>query len=842
MRYFLAMFVFLAMSIESYAASYYYSVSGSYGGDCTVDDPCTVEKFNDTTFADGDTAYFKRGDRWTSGEYLGQGFDIGDKTLNIDAYGTGDKPTWDGDDFSPAAIRFSSSYTGTLIMKNIRVEGYGGADDAALDFWQLYSVTLDGVDFDGHAYSSGNLRKSGIRIARIYNNVTIQNCDWRNCFHKKYGIGYWRSKKGLDQTLCNLTYGVGEAPTGGKQQGQIIVQDSRFEGAESDLFQVKGCNGYPTTGRHYFRRNYFGANGENPVDGKNSWFVFENNIVNSGNKNGGNGGPKGAIASFYNKGSFGGRPQEYIVRYNIFKNYDRRAVSVSSDPDTEIYGNLFWRVAQAISASSNSSMKVYNNIYWNDNPVNGDSDDKMHDYAFEFNRQSNLDFMRNSIYMGNGDLTSVLYMNGSSGSSNKIEQNIFQSPDNGAILVNYDGGTGATLDRNQYYGGTGTWINFNGKKYNSGEKTTWNDTPYASNEDFADPLFSDTAAGNLVLQSGSPARDTGAILDSPYTYGINWDRSDYFPSEDSATTVVEEFHSSYGTNPEKGAILYGTSGGGGDSTPTVISNFSPADTLPGSTTQTTVSVKTNEAATCQYNETGGLAFDDPGQTEFTTTGGTIHFFTKTGLTPDSNSTIYIRCEDGAGNANTTDFSGTVNVGTIDNNLLNATTYLTDSNNFHVSYPASNAWDNDLTNEPGSVAGDGIDGGWIIFDLGVDYNLTSAKIFGDDRNNWYCTEWEMQVGNSAPTTTCSDDTDCGGSESCDNGICVVADDWSTVFTGQNCFGFQWYSQDVSGNSGRYVRFNITGNTTYHALQFVELWLEGEPSASQTEIIPVVLQDR
>jgi PKD repeat protein len=93
--------------------------------------------------------------------------------------------------------------------------------------------------------------------------------------------------------------------------------------------------------------------------------------------------------------------------------------------------------------------------------------------------------------------------------------------------------------------------------------------------------------------------------------------------------------------------------GTGDTTPPVVSNGLPTGALAAGTTQTTLSVTTNEVATCRYGPTAGTAYTSL-PTVFTTTGGTTHTSPLTGLVNGGSYTRYVKCQDGANNANTTD--------------------------------------------------------------------------------------------------------------------------------------------------------------------------------------------
>ena len=92
-----------------------------------------------------------------------------------------------------------------------------------------------------------------------------------------------------------------------------------------------------------------------------------------------------------------------------------------------------------------------------------------------------------------------------------------------------------------------------------------------------------------------------------------------------------------------------------DTTPPVRSNGQPSGTLPAGTTQATLSLTTNENATSRYSTVPGTAYANMAGT-FSTTGGTNHSTTVTGLTNGTAYNFYVRSIDGSGNANTNDFT------------------------------------------------------------------------------------------------------------------------------------------------------------------------------------------
>ncbi len=87
----------------------------------------------------------------------------------------------------------------------------------------------------------------------------------------------------------------------------------------------------------------------------------------------------------------------------------------------------------------------------------------------------------------------------------------------------------------------------------------------------------------------------------------------------------------------------------------VLSNGQPSGTLPAGTTQAVLSVTTSEPATCRYATTPGVGYAAM-TASFGATGGTSHTTAIAGLTAGGGYSFYVRCQDGAGNANGSDFS------------------------------------------------------------------------------------------------------------------------------------------------------------------------------------------
>jgi hypothetical protein len=95
--------------------------------------------------------------------------------------------------------------------------------------------------------------------------------------------------------------------------------------------------------------------------------------------------------------------------------------------------------------------------------------------------------------------------------------------------------------------------------------------------------------------------------------------------------------------------------GAADTTAPFRSNGQPVGALSWNTVQATLSLTTNENATCRYSTQSGILFANMVST-FATTGATAHSTTVNGLSSGNSYTFYVRCRDTANNANTDDYA------------------------------------------------------------------------------------------------------------------------------------------------------------------------------------------
>ena len=94
--------------------------------------------------------------------------------------------------------------------------------------------------------------------------------------------------------------------------------------------------------------------------------------------------------------------------------------------------------------------------------------------------------------------------------------------------------------------------------------------------------------------------------------------------------------------------------------PPVRSNGQPAGPLSPYTSQTVISLNTDQNATCRYAPVTGVEYAAMANT-FNTTGGTLHSSTVTGLVNGGNYSVSVRCQGANGGTNTDDFPITFSV-------------------------------------------------------------------------------------------------------------------------------------------------------------------------------------
>jgi len=130
-----------------------------------------------------------------------------------------------------------------------------------------------------------------------------------------------------------------------------------------------------------------------------------------------------------------------------------------------------------------------------------------------------------------------------------------------------------------------------------------------------------------------------------------------------------------------------------DTASPVRSDGFPSGILPAGTTQTTLSLVTDENATCRYSAVANTAYFLLTDT-FTTTSGTSHATLVSGLTDGTTYNYYVKCRDAADNVNEDDYNITFSVAQVSADTTppsiptNLTAVVISSSQINLSWHAS----------------------------------------------------------------------------------------------------------------------------------------------------------
>ena len=173
-------------------------------------------------------------------------------------------------------------------------------------------------------------------------------------------------------------------------------------------------------------------------------------------------------------------------------------------------------------------------------------------------------------------------------------------------------------------------------------------------------------SGTLVLQNNGGDNESISANGS-FTFDTELDDEDTYAvtvlTQPSGQTCVVSDGS--GTVSSANVTNVSVTCVSGDTTPPGRSEGFPSGSQSSGTTEVTISLTTDEDATCKYGATASTAYGSIAST-FTTTSGTAHSQNITGLTNGSSYNYYIRCIDVATNANTNDYTISFSVAELPN--------------------------------------------------------------------------------------------------------------------------------------------------------------------------------
>lgn len=309
-------------------------------------------------------------------------------------------------------------------------------------------------------------------------------------------------------------------------------------------------------------------------------------------------------------------PRNITFRYNILNCTSNANLQIRNygNKSFDIYGNIFYGSvgSQGILIASNRdsiNAKIYNNILFNDSII-----------LQNHSATGEIELKNNIIYSASN--TPLIDPGGNITSHNN---NIFYRSGFGNILVS-SGGTSFTESNLSTY-----------------EITALSSDPLLINTSNLPTGFVGTNeydikpnTDGLSLQENSPAIDAGEALGSNYTISIN--------------SIVRP----QGSNWDIGAYEYSDGSEPADNTPPIRDLGLPTGTLPASTTEITLSLSTDENATCRYETTGDVEYSLMTNT-FSNTGSVSHSTTINNLNNGDSYNYYVKCIDISMNANPDDY-------------------------------------------------------------------------------------------------------------------------------------------------------------------------------------------
>jgi len=485
----------LALAQITTAASYYVSNAGNDGnaGTSTGAPWLTVGKVNGFTFSNGDNVYFRRGDTFDDATLIPTG--LAD-SMTIGAYGTGDKPWFDGNTNKPIEI---NQRVNNLTVQNLDISGQGwqAAKSTNAEFEDTQNLTIDGVDCNGvKGWDGVGGGMNGFTIWHgNHGTMTIKNCTIENLdespvyqFDQDY-IGIVILFESRPDTVMN-------------------IHDNVIRHIGADGIQI-----YRSTIPVNIYDNVIHTCGENSVDikGADNVDVYDNNFywdttvaaptqTNSSRK---------FIIVSESQGSIGTGVPPFQFNTKGCDIYDNVFTGLGDGEDTgleyntgatedRVYRNIFVDCAVGIRLQNYiDSQEIYNNVFINC-PL-----------AFiENNSEGGNSFIHNSIYGGRIHIDFCV--------GTIIQNNIIYTTDGDLypIFWDNDGGTAPVVRHNMWYNsGSTKRINWDDTLYT--DQATWIAAGHAG-ELFADPGFADTDANDLSVTGSAVDAGLEAQISTSY--------------------------------------------------------------------------------------------------------------------------------------------------------------------------------------------------------------------------------------------------------------------------------------------------------------------------------------
>ena len=507
----------------------------------------TISYVNLQNFADGDVICLKRGSTFTDATLTLDSTSVGRSGIVVQDYGVGNKPWINGNSVQPILINHALV---DLTLKNIDISGSDAVGFSRCQLKDINGLTIDGLDYNGHTGSSSYVRSTAITVSYVDGDIEIKNCHIQNVMKDTWGntTSAWGS---LDAHAIIFWY-VDDA----KVSGIINVHDNIIHDIYSDCAQTTCVQ---TTCNIYNNQLY--NFGENAVDHKKGRYinVYNNSISSGGVKEGTGTSIGGGAGTPY---CLAHTAQDITIRDNYFYDTPTIGIFISAGGmnNYNVYGNYFKDVGLGIVVGNAANTNIYNNVFDLSKPVESSfSTVKRSGIRVMYSEQSNTKIYNNSFYISSANhLYGIAVQADADATGAIIKNNIIHMTRGDAsvfplYIEDYDNsGNLPIVQNNLLYGAhsnrvrieevPGSWVT-----YDSSEQALWTSAGHTGAL-FTNPQFTNPSAGDLALQSTSPAINAGANLGSPYNMGLN-----------SASTWPNNVHtlnqSDYGSW-EIGAFVY----------------------------------------------------------------------------------------------------------------------------------------------------------------------------------------------------------------------------------------------------------------------------------------------
>jgi len=321
--------------------------------------------------------------------------------------------------------------------------------------------------------------------------------------------------------------------------------------------------------------------GENALDLKHARYIdVYNNEMYHGNSNflangGGYWGPSIIGAGLSSSWTSASAAMDNTIRYNYMHSCKYTGFGGIGD-NAKVYGNYFKNIGLAVVAGSYDNTEIYNNVFELTEPVAYETTYPGTAYEFDwstryvgtalsgirvmYSPKTNAKIYNNTFYISSSNhLYGIAVQADADATGTIIKNNIIHMTSNNSgvfplYIEDYDNsGTLLTVQYNELYGVHSNRVRIeetpgNWTTYDSTEQADWRTAGHTGGL-FTDPLLVNPSAGDLTLQSSSPAIDAGVDLGIDYDDALDPDST--WP--DSVAVLDQDL---YGAGWEIGSYVF----------------------------------------------------------------------------------------------------------------------------------------------------------------------------------------------------------------------------------------------------------------------------------------------